>query len=175
MGLLSALKLKSVPLTVSFSLIVLFSWLASYAGVRFLLPLLFFGGLLNATFIFFAALGIGVIFTSFLVRPFEGKFEIHKGQHKIEFIGSVGTINTGSISHKFGEVMIKGRSGIPVIYQARCDRENELKKGDEVLVISIDKSRKVFIVEPLGSRVAVAVEDRLRRFKAQAAKRRKKT
>ena len=32
-----------------------------------------------------------------------------------------------------------------------------------------------FIVEPLGSRVAVAVEDRLRRFKAQAAKRRKKT
>ena len=49
----------------------------------------------------------------------------------------------------------------PLFMMARCDHENTLTNGDEVLVISIDKERNALIVEPIQSPVAKRVQTRL--------------
>ena len=102
--------------------------------------------------------------TSLVVRPFDGKFDTYLAQREIDYIGTTATINTGSVSSRFGEARVIGRSGVPLIMQVRCDQENHLQKGDEVLIILHDKERNAFVVEPLGTPVAVAVQSKLKKF-----------
>ena len=55
-----------------------------------------------------------------------------------------------------------------IMQQARCDHENALQKGDEVLVIFRDIERKSFVIEPIKSQVAIAVEKRLEILRKKA-------
>ena len=166
-GLLSALKLRSVPITVSASLIVLISWTVSYFLVGTMASMLPFGGILNAAVVFFFALLSGTLATSVMVRPFDGAFETNQGESEIDLIGSIGVVSTSRVTERFGEIKIKSRNGTPLIMMARCDHDNDLKSGDEVLVISVDKERNALIVEPTQSFVAQKVQKRLTEWKAK--------
>ncbi|MAA80281.1 MAG: hypothetical protein CL916_13585 [Deltaproteobacteria bacterium] len=164
-GLLSALKLRSVPITVSASLIVLLSWTISYFMVAMVMTSLPFGAFINATLTFLLALFCGTLATSVLVRPFDGAFETNQGERDIDLIGSIGVVSTSKVNDRFGEIKIKSRNGTPLIMMARCDHDNALTNGDEVLVISIDKERNALIVEPIQSIVAQKVQHRLSEWK----------
>ena len=167
-GLLSSLKLRSVPLTISLSLIIVFSWMTSYFSTEMLSSFLPFPALINGGVLFVLSLCIGILCTSVLVRPFDGAFKTHPGQRDSDLIGKIAEVETSRIDHDFGEIRVKGRSGTPLIMQARCDHENELQKGDEVLVIFRDTERKAFVIEPIKSQVAIAVEKRLEILRKKA-------
>ena len=96
-----------------------------------------------------------------MVRPFDGAFKTHQGQRNSELIGKSAEVVTSKVNSDFGEIRAKSRSGTPLIMQARCDRENKLQTDDEVLVVFRDKERNAFVVEPMKSPVAIAVEKRL--------------
>jgi len=167
-GLLSSLKLRSVPLTISLSLIIVFSWMTSYFSTEMLSPFLPFPTLMNGGVLFILSLCIGILCTSVLVRPFDGAFKTHLGQRDSDLIGKIAEVETSRIDHDFGEIRVKGRSGTPLIMQARCDHENELQRGAEVLVIFRDTERKAFVIEPIKSQVAIAVEKRLEILRKKA-------
>ena len=169
-GLISSLKLRSVPLTVSMSLVILFSWVSSYLMQSFAAPLIPLHDFVVGSLIFALSLVVGMLAASIMVRPFEGKFETHQGQKRIEFIGESATVITLGIDANFGEIRFKGRSGVSIIQQARCDAPNDLQQGDEVLIISQDKERKAFVVEPMHSKVAQAVQRKI-----QALRNKRKT
>ena len=124
----------------------------------------------NGLIIAVLALMFGILGTSILVRPFDGAFETHQGQRDIELIGETASVITSKVNSRFGEIKIKGRSGTPLIMMARCDHENNLKTGDEVLIISLDQERNAFIVEPTGSHVARAVSKKLNELRMKRIK-----
>ena len=167
LGLLSALKLRSVPVTVSISLIILLSWSISYFLVSYILTDLPFPFIINEMITFLLALFGGTLVTSVLVRPFDGAFETNQGESSIDLIGNIGIVSTSKVNERFGEIKIQSRNGTPLIMMARCDHTNELKNGDEVLVISIEKERNVLIVEPIQSLIAQKVHTRLQQWRNQ--------
>jgi len=167
-GILSSLKLRSVPLTISLSLIIVFSWMTSYFSTEMFSSFLPFPNLINQGVLFVLSLCIGIFCTSVLVRPFDGAFKTHQGQRDSDLIGKIAEVETSRIDHDFGEIRLKGRSGTPLIMQARCDHENDLQRGDEVLVIYRDTERKGFVIEPTKSQVAIAIEKRLEILRKKA-------
>lgn len=148
LNILNFFNLRAVPLTVSLSILVLFSWAVCYIGSRFLLDLIPIP-IVGETIVFFGSTLIGAFIASGTLRPFEGKFVTQKAKKIEAYLGSSCTIVSPRVDSSFGEAKIPNPNGAPLLMQVRCDHENELKRGEEALVVSRDIKRKVLIVEPM--------------------------
>ena len=145
-GLLEALDLRSVPITVSFSIIVLVAWVLSILGMNLL------GGLLDssllAVVVGIAAFVVALPVTSVLVRPLSPAFKMDVGRNNASLVGHTCTIATGRVSETFGQADCQvGRDHL--LIQVRCRSGNTLKKGSEALIIEYNRTDEAFLVEAL--------------------------
>ena len=143
-GVFHALGLGRVPVTISFSFISFFGWLASMllsnytAGAG--LPIR-----LAATVLSFVA---AVLCAAVVVRPLGKVFESPPAARRTDVIGKLAVVTSGRVDAKFGTGLVEdGGAGLNL--HLVCSKPNTIKKGDRVLVLDYDAQSDAYDVEPL--------------------------
>lgn len=144
--LMSALKLRSAPMTVVISSIVLTGWALSMLGMYYL------GGLLPRValvpLVGLAAFVVAVPFTSLIIRPLAPVFVGSTGRTRADVVGNTAVVTTGRVDERFGQADCKvGRDHLRIEVRARADKG--IGRGQSVLVIDFDVEREAYLVEPL--------------------------
>jgi hypothetical protein len=150
-GILNALSLRRAPVTVTFSLIVFFSWVLSYLATTLVGPAatVVLPTWLFSTITLFGTFALSLPLTSLATKPMERVFQTTTGKKRIEFVGSVCEIRTGSVNDGFGQAEIAD-GGAGQIIQVRS-ADGALKRGDRALIIDFDREREAYIVEAYDS------------------------
>jgi len=146
-GLLLTFGLIGVPVSLSLSLLVLFSWLFCYFATAYLLPLLagtifqWIGGM--AILVMSFALAIPLV--ARLIRPMKQFFVEQAAVSHHQLVGSVCTVMTLTVSDVFGQAALDdGEAGL--ILTIRANTPNGLTKGDKVVIIDYDQNKSTFEV-----------------------------
>jgi hypothetical protein len=162
-GLLSALSLRRAPVTVTFSLIVFFGWIASYFGMHYLSGL---GALGLPSF----AIGLGVLvlailvaipLTSLATKPLEPVFKTQSAKRRSDYVGSVCVVRTGRVDDGFGQAEIVD-GGTRLLITARIDTA-PLRRGDKALIVDYDAEREAYILEAYDALMDDAPRPRARK------------
>ncbi|HWB81893.1 MAG TPA: hypothetical protein VG755_43320 [Nannocystaceae bacterium] len=140
------LKLDSLPLTVTLSLIFFFAWLVSHLSSHYVLgygkPWFFELALL------LVALVVAVLLASMAARPIAPMFRSKSGARRSALVGKIVMIDTSRVDARFGNAKAED-GGAGLIVQVRCEAANKLTRGDRALVVSYDEAREVFEVTPI--------------------------
>ncbi len=147
-GLLHALKLRTVPVTIALSFIAFFAWVLSWIGMRTLGALL--PDVLAQILVFVVAALGGVVAASFAVRPFARLFRDNHATRDAHLVGKVVTITTGRVDARFGQATCE-TGGASLILEVRArpgSAGQKLTRGDQGLLIDYDGAARVFYVEP---------------------------
>lgn len=149
--LANLLRLGRVPLTLSLTFFILGGFATSY--VLTWLFVHFPDSLPQAAFMAAATLAslVGAFSTSNLAsRPFEPIFQLAKGRENASLVGETCELSTGRVDAGFGQATAQVE-GDDLLFQVRCDAPNGLRRGDRMLIVSFDRRRHAFVVEPLAA------------------------
>ncbi len=138
----------------SLSLFVLWGWITGFLltwlyqnvfGMGFVPQTVFaIGAMLVATV-------VALALTNVTVRPLEPVFRMAHGRTRDSLLGETAELTTGRVDADFGQATLQVQ-GDDLVIQVRCDRPgNGLRRGDHVLIVSYDKRREAFVVEPLSA------------------------
>jgi len=148
-GVFHALKLRSVPLTLVLSLVILIGWVLSFLGSRYLIIRMGLGpSWLIGTALLASSIIVAFPITSIFVRPLAGLLKVEKATSRQDLVGRIVRIDTSRVDDRFG--MAKAEDGgAGLIVQVRCDAaDNGLTRGSNALVVSFDTKREVYEVTP---------------------------
>lgn len=145
-GLLAALGLVKVPITVSGSLIFFWGWCASLVLMNTLYPML--PSVLTKVGIVALALFVGVLLASVTARPMHKVFNTNEAPTRHANMGKVCTVTSGKVEGNFGTATLED-GGAGLILNIYCSRPNELKKGSKALLLDYDPTKDAFEVEPV--------------------------
>lgn len=146
-ALIAALGLRRVPVTVSFSLVVLGGWIAAMIGSFYLTPLA--AGWAIRPLVLILALIAGLLVAALLVRPLAPLFATHTGKHAADYVGSTCVVTTGRVDAGFGQARIE-TGGDVLCVAVRCDRPAAtLCRGAEALIVDYDAERRAYVIEPM--------------------------
>lgn len=148
-ALLSSLKLRSVPLTISLSLLGISGWLVSFLLAHNVSPLVPLPAFVTATMVFLATLVVATLTTSALVRPLAPLFRSRSAPRHQELVGKVVRITTGRVDGRFGEGHLQD-GGAGLALQVRCADPDALGRDDEALILGWDSQTESFEVEPMS-------------------------
>jgi hypothetical protein len=137
-----------VPLPISLSLLVAFSWFLSLVGTVLLdgvdTPLrvgLGFGVLV-------AALGGGALGTRLVVVPLRRLFAGAVPSRQ-DFVGRVAVVRTSTVTEDFGQAEVAAADGASAIISIRLAGEGNLGLGSRVVIYDYDSAGEFFWVSPL--------------------------
>ncbi len=143
-------RLGKVPVTITATLILLCGWTISFLfawqlGGRFdVPPAAFSAGVLGVSTV------AGVAFANVMSRPLEPVFTMAVARDRQSLVGEICEVSTGRVDERFGQAMAM-LDGDDLLFPIRCDGDdNGLKRGSEALIVSYDKTREAFVVEPLS-------------------------
>ncbi|MFO0639346.1 MAG: DUF1449 family protein [Polyangiaceae bacterium] len=154
-GFLAAFRMRDVPVTVSFSLVSFFAWVACLVG--------FWGaskaGVELATWVK-AVLAFGVApllawpLAKLATLPLAPLLTTKKAKSAKDLVGKTCTIRTGTADHAFGEAVVKD-TGADLVLRVRVEG-GALKRGEEGLIVGFDEEREEYVVasmdEAMGRR-----------------------
>ena len=148
-GLLAALGLAGVPLTVSLSVLVFLTWLLAVAAaiaLRGAAPAYALGPVAG-TLVVLGAFVLALVATGFVVRPLRPAFVTRQAPRRREAVGRLCTVLSGRVDATSGRAEIED-GGAGLIAEVRCFEPNELTRGSRALVFDYDASDEVFHVVP---------------------------
>jgi hypothetical protein len=149
-GLFAALGFAGIPVTISFSFVVFASWTLSFLSRNAVFELL--GAIVPSVVlsggIFLLSLILGTLVSALAVRPLHPIFIAKKAPGRQELMGRVCIINSGSVSGNFGHATFAD-GGAGLILNVFCSKANQLKRGDQALILGYDPARDVYEVEPV--------------------------
>ncbi|MEZ4323189.1 MAG: glycine zipper family protein [Myxococcota bacterium] len=149
--LANVFRVGRVPVTVSLTAFSLWGWVMGfvltwlYQGAPGLVPHFVFGIL---SMIAVCVLSAGL--TNVSVRPLEPLFKLHKARERKTLLGEVCEITTGRVDAEFGQATVQ-LGGDDLLFQVRCDKPNPLRKGDPALIVSFDRAREAYVIEPMSA------------------------
>lgn len=146
------LGLGAVPLTISFSFVILSSWCVSLLGSHYGAKLVGGGGVLLSLAVLVIALVVALFAAALFVKPLAPVFAVREGKSNRDYVGHVCTVTTGHVDNEFGQATIEDGATVLVI-SVRCDRKDVLSRGSKALVVDFDTNRNAYIVEPAGELV----------------------
>jgi hypothetical protein len=148
-AIMSALHLKSVPVTVVFSLIITFAWLASVVSMQFITRLApaLVGPLLSVG-VLLASFVVALPLTSIAARPLAKVFALKHAPAKSDFIGRTCIVRTGTVTNKFGEATLPD-GGAGLVIRVRIEDGKQLGRGEQALIVDYDAERESYLVEPM--------------------------
>ncbi len=165
LSFLGLMGLRKAPLTVVMSFWILFSWMLSAYTMSLL------GGL-GDSFIIQALTGAGVLLgslvltmplTSLSVRPLAPIFAEDRAYGVSDLVGKSCFLSTGSISDTFGQATLTDARNHTHNLQVRCSKGGNINKGDELLIISVDKEANTFKVVPMTPQALSILENHISR------------
>jgi len=138
-GWLSKFKLDGIPLTISISFIIFFSWVICFIAVHYYqdqiannLLEIFIGIWIIVLAPFIAAPIVGTLLTPF--KPFFRKLrESAEGRKADSLIGHLAIVRTNKVTMDFGDAEIDDE-GANLILKIRADEPNDFKRGDSVII-----------------------------------------
>lgn len=147
-GVLSALGLRKVPMTISISLISLFSWIICFVIMLLIgdfdaLP----RWLINVA-VFAGSLVLSLPFAAICAKPIAPFFVVYESKKRKDYVGNVCTVTTGEVSSKFGQGRIE-EGGYVLDVPVRCDTGHEFSRHDKALIIDYETERDVYLIEPM--------------------------
>lgn len=149
-SLLSMLKLRSVPVTISLSFLGLFGWIISYLLAKNVGPALPLPAAGTNALLFAVTFVASLFATSAAVRPLARLFVTRQGTQHKDLVGKVVRITTGRVDGKFGEGHLDdGAAGLQL--QVRCADPDALARDDEALILGWDAKTESFEVEPMSA------------------------
>lgn len=141
-GLIQALGLGGVPVTVMLSLLILASWGFCLGA----LEVFGYGGWKSVAAPV-ASLGLAVPVTGFLIRPLRRFFLSLAAPRHRDLLGKICTITTLRVDERYGQAEIED-GGAGLIVQVRSTDPGRLNRGDRALIF--DYKDEVFYVEPVN-------------------------
>lgn len=157
-GLLDAIGLGTVPLTISLSIVLLAGWCGCLLVMSYGQPLLSGLGRWLPLLVLPGVLILAVVVASIAVRPLGKVFRVTEGKSNRDYIGHSCTITTGHVDAGFGQATIED-GGTVLVIPVRCDHESKLARGERALVIDFDAAREAYVVEPIAEVLASAAAE----------------
>jgi len=146
-AILTALRLRNAPVTVTFSFLVLTCWVLCMMATLWLSPIVSLSAALFGSLVLVGACIVAVPVTSAATAPLKRFFVVHQAPRRRTLIGKMCTVTTGRVDENFGHAE-HDDGGAGMRLQVRTDAAGGLKKGQRALIVSYDKEREAFVVEP---------------------------
>jgi hypothetical protein len=157
-GIWETLGIAAVPITVSFSVIMLLGWIISLLGMHHASSAIGDLGGWLAAIMLLVALVVAVVLGGFMVRPLGKVFEGQPGKSNQDYVGYTCTITTGSVDDNFGQATVED-GGTVLVIPVRCDKPGALGRGHKALIIDFDRAREAYLVEPTTDLMARTGEE----------------
>ncbi len=151
LGMLAALKLRSVPATVSLSFIILFAWIIAVMGMNWAtraLPTV--SPTLLGTAILLLAPVLALPLTSLAIRPLAPLFKHRTATRQKELVGKICVVRTGTVDDTFGEATLED-GGAGLVVRVRIDAGDALKRGEQAVIVGFDEEKDAFLVAPMSA------------------------
>jgi len=155
-GWLSKLKLDGIPVTISLSLIILFSWIICFLLVHF------YRGEISEIkqgwietvigfWIIILAPVLSALITGALLTPFKPIFKKMgkqaEGRKASSLVGHIAKLRTNKVTMDFGDAEIENE-GASLILKVRAEEPNEMKRGDKILITKYIAEQNIYKVRP---------------------------
>jgi hypothetical protein len=143
------LRLGRVPITISFSFLFLLGWLICGIGASILTPFIPSSGWLSVglnTLLGFGSFIASLSLTHFVTQPFEWVLKGDEATRSKDLVGQIAKLTTVHTNENFGQARLfyKGSEmNLPV----RCNQANDLKKGDEIILLSHNAQKEAYTVQ----------------------------
>lgn len=142
-GLLTMLGLGKIPITITGSSMIFFSWILTIFGANIL-----GGGGVVQSGVLLASLVLSLLCTALVLQPLRKVFDGHSAASRSDLRGKICVISSGSVEKSFGTAtMADGGSGLMI--HVTCSKANPLKKGDRALIIDFDPQKDAYEIEPI--------------------------
>lgn len=142
-GVFSVLGLGNVPVTISFSTIIFFAWVASLVARSYV-----GAGLLAGSAVLAGCLFLSLLASSLVLRPFSKVFTPAKVASRKDVVGHICTISSTKVNATFGTATISD-GGAGLLLNVICAKDNKLTEGDRAVIIEWDEAAQAFDVEPV--------------------------
>ena len=147
-GFFANLGFGDVPRSISWSLVIFFGWLFSFAGSVYL-PQFTANAARGLTLVTVAAglvsLGLGLVATTVAIQPMRKLILAGYGTKRIDLVGRVCTVRTLRVDGAFGQAELDDGSSI---IQVRNPQGYDFQEGSQALIYEYDKAREVFYIMP---------------------------
>ena len=138
-GWLNKFKLDGIPLTISISFVIFFSWMICFIAVHYYqdqisnnLVEIFVGIWIIILAPFISAPIVGTLLTP--LKPFFKKLrESAEGRKADSLIGHLAVVRTNKVTMNFGDAEIDDE-GANLILKIRAEEPNDFKRGDSVII-----------------------------------------
>jgi len=154
-GMMAGTGLGGVPVTVSLSLLVVWSWILVMIATSLVRPLLpgtalqIIAGLL----ILLLALPLALLVTNRCVRPLRALFREHEAPRKHGAVGKLCRISSLTVDERHGQAHLED-GGAGLILAVRCLEPNNLVRGSLALIVDYDRASDTFEVVPTDESLA---------------------
>lgn len=149
-GVMIALGLTGLPVTIIISFIILFAWFFTYISSLYLLSLLDVGiwfWLATAGTILFALM-LSVPVTIFLTKPMQRFFRVSYATKSHELLGESCQVISSEVTATYGEAQLHKKEN-HFIFQVRNAQKNNIKKGDSVILLEYNQKQNYYLVKQL--------------------------
>lgn len=136
---LSKFRLEGIPLTITLSLIILFSWILCFVATHFIYPVLpeSWIQILIGFWILIITPVIAAVLVSPLLQPLKPIFKKSPIKSATDFTGQFATVRSGKVTADFGEAELSD-GGAGLILKIRSAEPNNIKRGDQVKLHSYE-------------------------------------
>ncbi len=154
-GLLNAMGVRGVPITIVGTFVIFWAWILSYLSTRFLGPL-------AATVIVGLAIAVtsgfgALIMAAISSRPFRKLFVTQQAPRRASLVGKMCTVLSARVDGNFGRAEIED-GGAGFVAEVRCPQDNGLIRGAQALVYSYDPSDGIFFIGPVDAALTEAAK-----------------
>jgi hypothetical protein len=150
-GLLAALGLIGVPLTIVASVLIVVSWTLSCLGTMWLLPMLpgsvpvYVGGTLLAL----ASVSLALPISSRLVKPLRVLFVTHAAVHNASLVGQQCKVLTRKVDEKAGRAEVT-QLGANLNIRVWATSPNPMVRGSLARIVAYDDKAARYLIEAQG-------------------------
>jgi hypothetical protein len=138
-----------VPLSISLSLLVAFTWFLSLVGTVLIAPVATPLRIGLGVGVLLAALVLGALATRLVVVPLRRLFAGAAEPTRKDFVGRVCVVRTSTVTEDFGQAEVTAADGSSAIVQIRLAGEGNLGLGSRVVTYDYDSTGEFFWVSPL--------------------------
>ena len=154
-GFFDKVGLGEIPRAITWSLTIVFGWLASMA-MSFYVPgyrALVMKGIWAAGI--FGAVSLALAFgaTLLAVQPLRKVMVAGYGQQRSDLVSKLCTVRTGRVDEDFGQAEVEGGSAL-VQVRTRFAGEHTFHRGAKAVIDEYDAEREVFYISPVQDEVA---------------------
>lgn len=147
-GVMVALGLTGLPVTIIISFIILFSWLGIYLSSLYVLAY-FEAGFwfwLIASVSMILSIIVSVPVTIAITKPMRRFFKVNYATRANDLVGEICQVITSEVSDNFGEAELN-KEGDHYIFQVRDKKNNLIKKGDDIILLEYDSENHLYYVK----------------------------